>query len=526
MKPITSGDIIDGNEVIWAPIPDSSQELAMDSRCDITLYTGTRGPGKTDAQLMKFRRYVGQGYGSFWRGIIFDQEYKSLDDLVSKSKRWFNAFEDGASFKESKSDYKWVWPSGEELLFRAAADQSEYFKYHGQEFPFIGWNELTKYQTLELFDMMMSCNRSSYVPEINGFIGSPRREVINGKDVPVNPATGRLPPPIPLMTFATTNPFGVGHNAVKQRFIDVAPYGRVVRTTTRIYNPRTKEDEDVVRSQVTLFGGWRENPFLDPKYIAVLKSVKDPNMRKAWDEGDWNIVAGGPLDDLWDHQIHVIDRFIIPETWRVDCAYDWGSSQPAAYGVFAEANGEAATLPNGHLWCPPPGTLIQIGEVYVANELGTNTGLRWSSKTQALTFIAYNAELRREGWINGPVLSGPADNSIRNNIDSDNDTIEKKFNDCGLYFEPSDKSPGSRVIGLELVRDRLHASRIKEGPGLYFMRNCKASIQTIPAVPRDPKKINDVDTKSEDHAFDMLRYRVLAGNSRAATSINVTMPGM
>lgn len=522
---ISSGDVIDGNEVVWAPIPDSSQELALDSRCDITLYTGTRGPGKTDAQLMKFRRYVGQGYGSFWRGIIFDQEYKSLDDLVAKSKRWFPAFMDGAEFKEAKSDYKWVWPTGEELMFRAAAGVGDYFKYHGQEYPFIGWNELTKYQTLELFDMMMSCNRTSYVPEINGFIGSPRREFVNGKELPVNPETGELPPPIPLLTFATTNPFGVGHNAVKQRFIDVAPYGKVLRTKTRIYNPRTKEDEDVIRSQVTLFGGWRENPFLDPKYIAVLKSVKDPNMRKAWDEGDWNIVAGGPFDDVWDKQTHVIPRFMVPASWRVDCAYDWGSSQPASYGVFAEANGEAAAMPDGSLFCPPPGTLIQIAEVYIADALGTNQGLRWSSKTQANTFLKLNEDLLRDGFISTKVQPGPADNSIRNNIDSDNDTIEKKMNDCGLYFTPSDKSPGSRIIGLELIRDRLYASKVKEGPGLYFTQNCIASIVTLPSVSRDPIKINDVDSKCEDHCYDMIRYRVLAGNNRAVTSLNVKMPG-
>lgn len=524
-KPLTSGSMLDGNEVVWAPIADSSQELALDSRCDVTLYTGTRGPGKTDAQLMKYRRYVGQGYGSFWRGIIFDQEYKSLDDLVAKSKRWFPLFDDGAQFKEAKSDYKWVWPTGEELLFRSAEGVNDYYKYHGQEYPFIGWNELTKYQTLDLFDMMMSCNRTSYVPGINGFIGSTRNEVIDGKDVPVEPNTGKLPKPIPLIVFATTNPFGIGHNAVKQRFIDPAPYGKVLKTKTRIYNPQTKEDEDVVRTQVSLFGSWRENPFLDPKYIAVLKSVKDPNMRKAWEQGDWDIVAGGPLDDVWSKAIHVIPRFKVPRTWRVDNAYDWGSTQPASYGVWAEANGEAAIMPDGSLFCPPAGTLIQIAECYVADALGTNKGLRWSSKVQARTFLRLNEELQKHGWIETPVRAGPADNSIRNVVDNDNDTIEKKMQDCGLHFIECDKSPGSRIIGLELVRDRLHASKVKEGPGLYFTENCIASIVTLPAVPRDPVKINDVDTKAEDHAYDMIRYRVLKSNNRAVTSLNARMPG-
>jgi hypothetical protein len=40
---------------------------------------------------MRFRRNVGVGYGAFWRGVIFDREYKNLDDLVNKSRRWFNS---------------------------------------------------------------------------------------------------------------------------------------------------------------------------------------------------------------------------------------------------------------------------------------------------------------------------------------------------------------------------------------------------------------------------------------------------
>src|SRR5262245_40824371 len=92
-------------EHVWTPIPGSSQELALDTRCHHTLYTGARGPGKTDTQLMRFRRRVGVGYGEFWRGIILDREYKNLDDLVAKSKRWFLKFQDGAKFLESASSY-------------------------------------------------------------------------------------------------------------------------------------------------------------------------------------------------------------------------------------------------------------------------------------------------------------------------------------------------------------------------------------------------------------------------------------
>ena len=88
----------------------------------------------------------------------------------------------------------------------------------------------------------------------------------------------------------------------------------------------------------------------------------------------------------------------------------------------------------------------------------------------------------------------------------------------------SDKSSGSRVIGLQLFRDRLEASVKREGPGVYFMSNCVASIDILPTLPRDEKKIDDVDTSAEDHVYDMVRYRVLKGANKAATKVKVSMP--
>lgn len=493
-------------ETVWRPIPGTSQELALDSRAHITLYTGARGPGKTDTQLMRFRRHVGKGYGAFWRGVIFDREYKNLDDLVSKSLRWYTAFNDGAKFLSSARDYKWVWPTGEELLFRSIKVDDDYWDYHGQEFPFIGWNELCKYANLKLFDSMMSCNRSSFTEK-------------DWKD------NTRPYIPIPLETFATTNPYGVGHQAVKRRFIDVAPYGQVVRTTVDVYNPRTKQREPVTKTQVTIFGTYKENIYLAPEYIANLETISDENQRKAWLWGDWDIVAGGAISDLWQKRIHVLRRFRIPHTWHVDRALDWGSSTPFCVGFWAEANGEEALMIDGSTFCPPPGTLIQVYEWYGAKEIGTNEGLKLSANSIAEGIIAREKQLMLEKWIPYQPWPGPADNSIRDVREIDVDTIEKKMEDKGIRWEESDKSPGSRKNGLQLIRDRLEASVKREGlPGLYFMDCCQASIQTIPALPRDEVKIDDVDTASEDHAYDQARYRVLKGSNRMARGVKVNWP--
>lgn len=514
----------------WEPIPGSSQELALDTRCNVTFYHGARGPGKTDTQLMRFYRRVGQGFGPFWRGVIFDREYKNLDDLVSKSKRWFYGHDDGAKFLSSSADYKWVWPTGEELLFRQAKKSDDYWNYHGQEFPFIGWNELCKYPTPELFDTLMSCNRSSYTVEKNAPLNSDGSLVDTG--------------PIPLEIFATGNPYGPGHGWVKRRLIDPAPDGDVVPQTINVFNPRTGKREDIVKTQVAIFGSYRENIYLDPQYVATLEAITDVNKRKAWLEGDWSVVAGGALDDVWRENVHVKPRFVIPTSWRIDRSFDWGSTHPSACIWWAEADGTEATLPDGTKWCPRPGSIIACAELYRNEKDKDNVGLRESATRIAELIKATEIRLLTSGplsivgnnidasarWFHKQPWPGPADNQIRNVIMSDIATIETQMAKIGVRWTESDKSPGSRKIGLQLVRDRLENAIIHaetgdaRGPGLYFMSNCRMSIATVPMLPRDPNEPDDVDTEAEDHLYDCVRYRVLAASNRYSSTIKVFFP--
>lgn len=494
--------------IVWQPLP-GSQALAVSSPAHHTLYEGSRGPGKTDAQLMYFRKHVGLGYGAYWRGIIFDREYKNLDDLIAKSLRWYSAFQDGARFLRSKSDYKWVWPTGEELYFRQIKKKEDYWNYHGQEFTFIGWNELCKYPTDELYDTMMSCNRSSFLPAEH----SPDLQ---------NPL-----PPIPLVVFSTTNPYGAGHNWVKRRFIDPAPPGVLIKSTIEVFNPQTQQREPVTKTQVRLFGSYMENRYLTPEYIAELEKVRDPNKRKAWLAGDWNIVAGGALDDLWDEAIHVVPRFRIPKGWRVDRSFDWGSSKPFSVGWWALANGEEATLPDGRIFCPNKGSLIRLAEWYGANPNEVNVGLLMSNKAITQGIQAIESLLLANGWIPRHPLPGPADNSIFNetkNNDGVMESIARDMSKFGINWTHSDKSPGSRKQGLQLMRDRLESSLTGEGPGLYFMDHCRNSIGLLPTLPRDPDDPDDVDTESEDHLYDETRYRITFGSGNLPSQVPVTYP--
>lgn len=495
--------------VVWSPL-EGSQALLMSCPCNHILYEGTRGPGKTDAQLMYFRRFVGIGYGQFWKGVIFDREYKNLDDLVSKSKRWFRQFGDGARFLSSGKDLKWVWPTGEELLFRQMKTEQDYWNYHGQEFPYIGWNELTKHPTSNLYDMIMSCNRTSFIPDEHS---------------PVDPATGHriILPEVPLVVLSTTNPYGVGHNWVKQRFIDAAPPGVIVNNTKEVFNPRTKTREKVTKTQVRLFGSYKENRFLSPEYILELESITDPNKKKAWLWGDWDITSGGMFDDVWSATHNIVEDFVIPPGWSMFRSFDWGSSKPFSVGWWAESDGSDVLMPNGSYRSTRRGDLFRIGEWYGWNGV-PNNGLRMLA-----THIAKGIVEReiKSGYY-GRIKPGPADNSINdteNGVNIAQDMTRPVMVDGvqykGVHFTRSNKSPGSRKNGWEKLRVAVYNAQPpehggpREDPGIFVFRSCQDGfIRTIPTLPRSTKDMDDVDTDSEDHVADEVRYVILSTGNR------------
>ena len=508
-------------KIAWKPLP-GSQTLALSCPADLIVFHGTRGPGKTDSQLIRFRRNVGQGYGRHWRGIIFDREYKNLDDLVSKSMRWFPEIREmgetkgDARFLSSKSDYRWVWPTGEELLFRAVKKPTDYWGYHGQEFPFIGWNELTKFPNADLFDAMMSCNRSSFRPE----------------DFPIYVLDGQgnevqtLLPEMPLEVFATCNPHGVGHNWVKKRFINVAPPGKIVRRVVNVFNPRTQQREDIVKTQVHIFGSYRENIYLSPEYIAELEMITDKNKKVAWLEGSWDIMAGGMFDDVWDSFYHSVVPFDIPSHWRIDRSFDWGSSKPFSVGWWAESDGSDVKLRDGTWRSTVRGDVFRIAEWYGWSGKA-NQGLKMLAKDIAAGIIKREIAM----GLYKKVHAGPADNSIwdtenGNSIAADmlrQVTLEDGSKHPGVEWVRSDKSAGSRKAGWEkirlymsnalpqyIVRDGQRLRVPREHPGLFVFNTCTQFLDLVPSLPRDEEDLDDVDTDSEDHIGDEVRYEILS----------------
>lgn len=462
-------------EVVWAP-QSGSQKAFLECPLFEVLYEGTRGPGKTDGLLMDFAREVGKGWGGDWKGIIFRKTYPELSDIIDKSKKWFPKIWPDAVYNESKSF--WSWPTGEKLLFRPFEKSSDYWKYHGHAYPFIGWEELTTHATDENYKSMMSCCRSTRA-------GMPRKYR------------------------ATTNPYGVGHNWVKARFrLPIGGHGIYGQVIT---DSRDKNG-DVEPPRVAIRGSIYENRILltaDPDYIQRLKaSARNKNELKAWLEGSWDIVAGGMFDDVWNPVYHIIPSIplsSIPRGWRIDRSYDHGSSKPFSVGWWAESNGEPITI-EGKQYGSIKGDLIRIGEWYgFTGE--PDEGVRMLS-----TDIGEGIIDREEDWgIKGRVLPGPADTSIFDEYEPQR-SVAGDMRKKGVVWEKADKGPGSRIQGWEQMRKMFKAAIPVKGvgrtePGIFIMDRCAQFIRTVPVLPRDEKKPDDVDTAVEDHIGDEARYR-------------------
>lgn len=313
------------------------------------------------------------------------------------------------------------------------------------------------------------------------------------------------------------NPGGIGHNWVKAMFVDFAPAYEVKQAPVN--------DGGMLRQFIP--ARLDDNPALlanDPDYQSRLLGLHDQNLVDAMLKGDWDIVAGGAVDDVWNRDVHVIRPFRIPSSWHVDRSFDWGSTKPFSVGWWAESDGSPAILADGSQKTFPRGWLFRIGEWYGWNG-HPNEGLRLADSDIGKGIREYEETLRTYWGVNR-VNPGPADTAIFD-ADPGRDSIAHGIN-AGYWgrttsanqdiFTRADKSPGSRVRRLQALRRRLQEALKErpEEPGLLVFDTCSAGfIRTIPVLPRDPKHPDDIDTDAEDHVADETGYRLTAARSVA-----------
>jgi hypothetical protein len=216
-------------------------------------------------------------------------------------------------------------------------------------------------------------------------------------------------------------------------------------------------------------------------------------------DGDWvrrmvEIQSGGP-----------------PPAWDVYLAHDFGSSAPSVTYVCAESPGVEG--PDGRFY--PKDSIVLLDE-FASNE--PNSLERGMGYTTPI--LAERIKALADRW--GIPPEGVADDAIFTRTGSIAGTIADEFRRQGVSFRPARK--GQRVAGWETMRRMLQDAGKPDKPGLYVSRLCSYWWETVPILPRDPRKTDDVDSRAPDHGADACRY-ALTRAPKPTSSIHYGIPG-
>lgn len=287
---VNSPQLIDAFKPKWTPyIPHdpTGKQLAfcmLDTYREVG-YGGAAGGGKSDALLMAALQYVDvPGYAA----LILRKTFADLSmpgALISRSHEWLT----GTDAKWASQRHAWLFPSGAVLQFGYLDTELHKFRYQSTEFQFIGFDELTQFYEDD-YRYLFSRLRKPRCPF------HPANEWHkHAKKCKTCARTGPLSV-VPLRLRSATNPGGLGHTWVKERFAIEMIAGRPVGT-----------DPKVPFIPAFLF----DNPFLDSQAYSESLAELDPVTREQLLRGDWAVTADGRFKKSWIKYFSVRGDYII-----------------------------------------------------------------------------------------------------------------------------------------------------------------------------------------------------------------------
>lgn len=492
------------------------QKLAYRSNSNEILYGGAAGGGKSHFMRVASIRWCTEipGLMVYLFRRLSDDLDKNHVEGPSGYANLLHPFIEAGLVKYNQQKRSFTFWNGSKIFLNHCQHEKDLKKYQGPEIHVLMIDELTHFSE-NMYTFLRNRIRMTGVKIPDKYyylcdICDGKGVVEFGSEYAINPNSedcsacgGEGRACVFPRALSGTNPGSEGHNWVKKMFVDFSQPEIPKRAPVkgggmyRQYIPAKLSDNKALMDS-------------DPGYANKIKGMSsNPGLVKAMLDGDWNIVSGGAFDDLWQYDKHVIPSLKINPDWYVDRSFDWGTSDPFSVLFVAESNGEPSYFSDGTEFCPPAGSLVVFNEIYGEDENGN--GLKLSSAEMCTEIKNMEKTIQSSQMYNGQINPGPADNQIHNNMEKGVPTIASKMESKGVKWTRSNKSPGTRIIGFQLVRDMLKATRDNtQEAHLYFTSNCVKIIANLPVLPRCSKNPEDVNTKANDHDYDALRYRILS----------------
>lgn len=294
-------------EVIFKANEGPQEDFLAAGETDV-LYGGAAGGGKSYAMLVDPLRYA---HRSAHRGLILRRSMPELRELIDKSRELYPKAFQGCKYREVEK--MWTFPSGAKIEFGFLERDADVYRYQGQAYSWIGFDEITHLPTEFAWNYLASRLRTTD-PDI-----------------------------VPYMR-CTANPGGVGATWVKKRYIDPIPP-----------NESFEGDDGLTRKFIP--ARLQDNPFLasDGRYERMLKALP-PTQRQQLLEGNWDVSEGAAFTEFTP-VLHVVTPFEIPINWERVKGIDYGYASESAC-VWGAID-------------PEDGTLIIYRELYKKGLLGT-----------------------------------------------------------------------------------------------------------------------------------------------------------
>ena len=386
------------------------QKQFIDATENEVLFGGAAGGGKSYGQIVDSLLFALKYPGS--KQLILRRTFAELDkslirtglSVYPRSIYTFNSSTHTGRFK-----------NGSCIDFGYCANENDVYQYQSAEYDCIRFDELTHFTEMQYVYLI------SRVRGANSF---------------------------PKQIKSSTNPGGVGHSWVKARFVDPAPPGESFRgkgSMTRVFLPSLLSDNNFLMKN-------------DPDYRKRLEALPERE-KKALLFGDWNIFEGQYFNEFRS-DVHVIEPFEIPTSWRKYRTIDYGLDRLAV------------------LWI----AISEDGRVYVYREY-CESGLPISEAAKAITDRTPRSE---------EIYATLAPPDLFSRTQESGKTKASLFSEFGVNFT---KTSNDRECGWLAIKELLRIN--EDGPRLRIFRSCTEIIKCLPALTID--RIRPTDCANEPH---------------------------